>query len=239
MSFIEARLEQAIMDLLAEQGYLHVLGRAPDRAKYDLMIKDDLRAYLRVRYQEDGFTDVEIVSVINRLNRLDHLSDKIEKRFTALVKCLKTVFDICSGSESITQDDRDRMHFYLAVRFIVSKLTKCNAPDTKQMNARVREMIGEALKSDSVEEIFDDEYLASNEKIKVPPHRFKLVQQLLVRAIEYIETTSKIKVMDLSQRDDTKSELKVDLTLVLEQHAYPPVDRNEVYKEIFQKVENF
>mgnify|MGYP000744689299 CR=1 FL=1 len=34
------------------------------------------------------------------------------------------------------------------------KLTKGNAPDTAQMNARVREMIKEALQSDGVEEIF-------------------------------------------------------------------------------------
>jgi type I restriction enzyme R subunit len=39
----------------------------------------------------------------------------------------------------------------LAVRSIVYKLTKGEAPDTVQMNAKVRKMIAEALKSDGVE----------------------------------------------------------------------------------------
>jgi type I site-specific restriction-modification system R (restriction) subunit len=34
--------------------------------------------------------------------------------------------------------ERDFTHFYLAVRSIVFKLTKGNAPDTAQMNAKVR-----------------------------------------------------------------------------------------------------
>ncbi len=73
------------------------------------------------------------------------------------------------------------IHFYLAVRSIVFKLTKGNAPDAAQMNAKVQEMIAEALKSDGVEEIFkmgqedttevdifDADYMAKIEKIKLP-----------------------------------------------------------------------
>jgi type I restriction enzyme R subunit len=65
------------------------------------------------------------------------------------------------------------------------------------MNARVREMITEALKADGVEEIFkmgedksgeaglfEPDYLAKIEKIKLPNTKVKLLQQLLARAIE-------------------------------------------------------
>jgi len=58
-----------------------------------------------------------------------------------LVKRLKAAYDICAGSELLTHQERDYTHFYLAVRSIVFKLTKGNAPDTAQMNARVREMM--------------------------------------------------------------------------------------------------
>jgi len=44
---------------------------------------------------------------------------------------------------------------------------------------------------------------------------------------------------DWSQRDDIKAELKVDLILVLAEHGYPPVDRDEVYRDIFEQAENF
>ena len=34
-------------------------------------------------------------------------------------------------------------------------------------------------------------------------------------------------------------ELKVDLIILLAENGYPPVDRDEVYKEIFEQAENF
>ena len=38
---------------------------------------------------------------------------------------------------------------------------------------------------------------------------------------------------------DIKAELKVGLILLLAKHGYPPVDKDEVYKEIFEQAENF
>jgi hypothetical protein len=73
---------------------------------------------------------------------------------------------------------------FIAVRSIVFKLTKGDAPDVTQMNARVREMIADALKADGVEElffwrqesgaidIFDEDYLARINKIKLPATKF-------------------------------------------------------------------
>ena len=49
----------------------------------------------------------------------------------------------------------------------------------------------------------------------------------------------KAKYTDWSERDDIKAGLKVGLILVLAEYGYPPVDRDEVYKEIFEQAENF
>jgi type I restriction enzyme R subunit len=108
-------------------------------------------------------------------------TQKTERRFMGLVKRLKAAYDVCCGSEALSQAERDHIHFYLAVRSIVFKLTKGDAPDVTQMNARVREMIADALKADGVEElfflgdkkaesidIFDEDYLARINKIKLP-----------------------------------------------------------------------
>ena len=106
-----------------------------------------------------------------------------------LVKRLKAAYDICAGStDAFTNEERDYIHFYLAIRSIVFKLTKGNAPDTAQMNTRVRDMIKDALQSDGVQEIFklgdenqkevdifDDDYLAKIEKIKLPNTKIKLL----------------------------------------------------------------
>ncbi|WP_028574767.1 type I restriction enzyme endonuclease domain-containing protein [Desulfonatronovibrio hydrogenovorans] len=44
---------------------------------------------------------------------------------------------------------------------------------------------------------------------------------------------------DWDRRDDIKAELKADLINLLAGHGHPPVDRDEVYKEIFEQAENF
>ncbi len=49
----------------------------------------------------------------------------------------------------------------------------------------------------------------------------------------------KARYTDWSQRDDIKAELKADLIILLADNGYPPIDRDEVYKEIFEQAENF
>jgi len=278
------------------------------------------------------------------------ITEEFEKRFMFLAKRMKAAYDICVGCDEFTQDERDHLHFYMAVRSIVFKLTKGNAPDLVQMNAKVQEMIAEALRSDGVEEIFkmgqedttevdifDPDYMAKIEKIKLPNTRIKLLQQLLARAIAEFKKVNKLKGVDFSEqfkalvdkyndrseqdilrsevleeftdeiidlyhsikkekdsfaelgidieekafydilkaltikydfeypedklldlakkvkiivddkakytdwsrRNDIKAELKVDLIILLAENGYPPVDRDEVYKEIFEQAENF
>ena len=90
------------------------------------------------------------MNTLNGASEFAQQTKELETRFMGLVKRLKAAYDICAGSEQFTQTERDHTHFYLAVRSIVFKLTKGNAPDTAQMNARVREMIKDALQSDGV-----------------------------------------------------------------------------------------
>ena len=46
-------------------------------------------------------------------------------------------------------------------------------------------------------------------------------------------------VTPVYKRDDIKSALKVGLILLLDEFGYPPVERDEVYFEIFEQAENF
>jgi len=290
------------------------------------------------------------LQTLNMAREFVQKSKEHELRFMGLVKRLKAAYDICAGSEEITQEERDVTHFYLAVRSIIFKLTKGNAPDTAQMNARVREMIKEALQSDGIEEvlklgddsisgqdIFDKDYIDKINKIKLPNTKIKLLQQLLAKVISEIKKVNKIKGMDFSKRmqtlvdkynnrtendilrsevyeemaealtnmiwdvhkefsagdelgidfeekafydilkelcikydffypedklielakkvktlvneqvrfpdwnkrEDIKSALKVGLILLLDEFGYPPVERDEVYVEIFEQAENF
>ena len=295
-------------------------------------------------------TALQQLNTLNMAAEFVQLGKEFETRFMGLVNRLKAAYDICAGSEQLTQLERDYTHFYLAVRSIVFKLTKGNAPDTAQMNARVREMIKDALASDGVEEIFklgeedgseqdifDEDYLAKINKIKMPNTKIKLLQQLLAKVIGEIRKVNKVKGIDFSKkmqvlvekynqrdendilhsevyeemaealtnmiwevhkefsagealgidfeekafydilkdlcvkydftypevklielsksvkelvdtqakfpdwnrRDDIKSALKVELILALDEFGYPPVERDEVYVEVFEQAENF
>ena len=158
-------------------------------------------------------------------------TEKTQKRFMDMAKRLKAAYDICCGSEKISQKERDYIHFYLAVRSVIYKLTRGEAPDTAQMNAKVREMIAEALKSDGVEEIFklgksdessidifNDDYLAKIEKIKLPNTKIKLLQKLLAQAIGELKKTNKMQGINFSEKFkalvDKYNERKEDDVLV-------------------------
>jgi len=325
-----------------------------DIAQSVIVVKDHLDLLAKIFYKFDAspYFTYEPVAQLNCLNNAAEYvlqTKKLETRFMALMKRLKSAYDICCGSERLNQQERDYIHFYLAVRSIVFKLTKGDAPDTAQMNAKVRQMIADALKSDGVEEIFklgsdegeidifDDDYLAKIDKIKLPNTKIQLLQQMLAKAIEEFKKVNKTqgidfskrfkslvekynerkeedvlvssvledfsdeiinlfgelktemgsfedmginfeekafydilkslavkydfsypeddllelaksvktvvddkaKYTDWSQRDDIKASLKVDLIILLAKHGYPPVDRDEVYKEIFEQAENF
>jgi type I restriction enzyme, R subunit len=295
-------------------------------------------------------SNIEQLNTLNLASEFIQKTKKVETRFMGLVKRLKAAYDICSGSEKLSQLERDYTHFYLAVRSIVFKLTKGNAPDAAQMNAKVREMIKNALESDGVQEIFklgneneteqdifDADYLAKIAKIKLPNTKIKLLQQLLAKVLGEMKKINKVKGIDFSKkmetlvdrynqrdendvlrsevyeemaeqltnliwevhkefsagdelginfeekafydilkelcvkydfnypeeklielaravkelvdgqakfpdwnkRDDIKSALKVGLILLLDEFGYPPVQRDEVYKEIFEQAENF
>ncbi len=320
-----------------------------------IIVKDHLDLLRKMFHKFDTtayFTGspMEQLNCLNMAAEFVQLTQEHEKRFMHLVKRLKAAYDICSGSEALSHAEKDQVHFYIAVRSIVFKLTKGDAPDTAQMNNKVRDMIKEALKADGVEEIFklgedksgetdlfDDDYLAKIEKIKLPNTKIKLLQQLLAKAISDFKKTNKSKGLDFSKKfkalvdlynerkesdvlhsnvledftdeiidlwqkmrterdsyadlgidfeekafydilkglaikydfeypedklielskavkievddkakytdwhkkDDIKAALKVGLILLLAKHGYPPVDRDEVYKEIFEQAENF
>ena len=60
----------------------------------------------------------------------------------------------------------------------------------------------------------------------------------LAKAVKEV-VDDKAQYPDWDKKDSIKAELKVDLILLLAAHGYPPVDRDEVYKEIFEQAENF
>ena len=50
MKFTESQLEQAFISLLEAQGYPHVRGEDIVRGKEEVLIREDLQAFLQQRY---------------------------------------------------------------------------------------------------------------------------------------------------------------------------------------------
>ena len=139
---------------------------------------------------------------------------ELEDRFMAVVKRMKEAYNLCSGGDELTDAERDLIHFYMAVRAVLYKLTKPNAPDAEQMNKRVARMVEEAIQAEGVtelftigketervqEDIFSDEYIERINRIPMVNTKIKLLQKLLRQAIDSYRRVNKIKGIDFTKR---------------------------------------
>lgn len=65
--FNEHALEMSIMELFQQEGYIYTNGEEIHKEVSDVLLRDDLRAYLRGRYGEAGITPLEIERVVAKL----------------------------------------------------------------------------------------------------------------------------------------------------------------------------
>ena len=154
---------------------------------------------------------VEQLNCLNKAVEYVQLTQDLELRFMAAVRKMKQAFNLCSSSEQFTNVDIEKVHFYQAVRSVLFKLTKGEAPDISQMNAKVRKLLDSAIQSDGIEELFEtgkhidvdifsDAYMARIEKIPMPNTKIKALQRLLSYAIEEFKRVNKIKSIEFAER---------------------------------------
>lgn len=65
--FNEHALEMSIMELFQQEGYIYTKGEEIHKEVSDVLLRDDLRAYLRGRYGEAGITPLEIERAVAKL----------------------------------------------------------------------------------------------------------------------------------------------------------------------------
>lgn len=180
------------------------------------IVKDQLEVLDQMFHNfnsDDYFTGTpkQQLDCINRAVEYVQLSNELENRFMAAVKRMKQAFNLCSSSDKFTEKEKDYIHFYCAVRSVLFKLTKGDAPDISQMNARVRELLEGAIQSDGIEELFEsgkhieidifsDEYMARINAIQLQNTKIKILQRLLSQAIEEYKKVNKIKGIEFSER---------------------------------------
>lgn len=159
-------------------------------------------------------TPLEQLECLNHAVEYVQITHEIEERFMACVKRMKDAYNLCSGGDELSDKERDKIHFYLAIRSVLRKLTKGDAPDTAQMNARVARMVEEAIQAEGVTEIFtieketerleqdifSDEYLERINRIPMVNTKIKILQRLLKNAIDDYRKINKIKGVDFTER---------------------------------------
>lgn len=65
--FNEHTLEMAIMELFCQGGYTYTNGEQIHKELSDVLLRDDLRAFMRSRYVAEGITPIEVESILARL----------------------------------------------------------------------------------------------------------------------------------------------------------------------------
>lgn len=180
------------------------------------IVKDQLEVLGQMfsKFNDEKFfagTPKEQLDCLKKAVEYVQLSEETELRFMAAVKRMKQAFNLCSANEKISDGDRDYIHFYCAVRSVLFKVTKGDAPDIAQMNTRVREMLEGAIQSDGIEELFEtgkhisvdifsDEYINKINAIPLPNTKIKLLQKLLKQAIDEFKKVNKIMGVEFTER---------------------------------------
>lgn len=181
-----------------------------------IIVKDQLEVLSQMfhNFNNTDFLNgstIEQLACLNRAVEYVQLSEEMETRFMAAVKRMKQAFNLCSSSDKFSNVDKDYIHFYCAVRSILFKLTKGDAPDISQMNARVREMLEGAIQSDGIEELFEtgrhisvdifsDKYMDKINAIQLPNTKIKILQRLLSQAIDEFKKVNKIMALEFKDR---------------------------------------
>jgi type I restriction enzyme R subunit len=68
MKFTEETLEQAVIELFGEVDIPHHHGETIHKEMSDVLLRDDLRAFLQNRYAGVGITQNEIDSILRKLD---------------------------------------------------------------------------------------------------------------------------------------------------------------------------
>ncbi len=139
---------------------------------------------------------------------------ELEQRFMSNVLRMSKAFNLCNSAKDFTKHELDLIHYYKALRSVLFKLTKGDAPDTDTMNAHVAQMMEAAIKSEGVEEVFStdttmnqeaidlfsDEYLERIKRMRLQNTKIKILTQLLKKKVDEFKKVNKIKAKTFEER---------------------------------------
>jgi len=152
---------------------------------------------------------LERLVCLNAAAEYIQINKEMETRFMGLSLKMKAAYEICYPSGELTDEETAKAQFYLAIRSIIYKQTKGDAPDAEIMNSVVEKMVQEAITCTGIEDIvneeksddlFSDEFMKELDDVKLPITKFNALIKLLRKAISGYGKTNKIKAIEFDKR---------------------------------------
>lgn len=137
------------------------------------------------------------------------ISKEMESRFMSLSRKMKAAYEICFPSGELTETEMAKAQFYLAIRSIIYKQTKGDAPDAEVMNHVVEKMVQDAITCTGIENIvnagkpedlFSDEFMKQLDEVNLPISKFNALLKLLRKAISGYGKVNKVKAIEFDKR---------------------------------------
>ena len=154
-------------------------------------------------------TPFERLNCLNAAAEYVQTSKEMQIRFMGLSRRLKSAYMICFPSGELSDSETLMAQFYLAIRSIIYKQTKGDAPDAEIMNRVVEDMVREAINCTGIENIvdehkqvdlFSDDFLSELQTVKMPITRFNALLKLLRKAIVAYGRTNKVKAIAFDEK---------------------------------------
>lgn len=154
-------------------------------------------------------TPLERLNCLNATAEYVQTSKDMQTRFMGLSRRLKSAYQICFPSGELTDEETTKAQFYLAIRSIIYKQTKGDAPDAEVMNSIVEGMVRDAITCTGIENIvdehksvdlFSDEFVDELKKVKLPITKFNALLKLLKKEITTYGRTNKVKAIEFDKR---------------------------------------
>ena len=153
-------------------------------------------------------TDLDRLLTLQKGMEFVQMKEDRETRFMGLTQRMKKAFDICVGDSRITNHEMFKLHFYCAIRSAIMKIGREGTPDAERMNQEVKKLVDgciSALKDQkegeqTKTEIFSEEYLKKIQGIPYKNTKFKMLIEMLRKAITQYSHTNKYKAEEFSKR---------------------------------------
>jgi len=152
---------------------------------------------------------MERLLCLNAAAEYVQISKDMESRFMNLSRKLKAAYEICFPSGELTETETSKAQFYLAIRSIIYKQTKGDAPDAEVMNLVVEKMVQDAItctgienivNADEPEDLFSDDFMKQLARINLPISKFNALLKLLRKVISGYGKVNKVKAIEFDKR---------------------------------------